>query len=92
MSPTPDQSEEWYETFEHVLATGEPIRFERELDDRGRILDLFAFPVDEQFPRRIAIIFNDVTERVEATNRLRENAATILEADHHKDNGGQWIW
>ena len=41
----PGEPEEWFLTYDAVLETGEPIRFERGLLTQGRVLELFAFRV-----------------------------------------------
>jgi len=59
----PGISEDWYETYVAVLATGEPIRFERALAPGARTLELYAFRVDHVTQRRVAVIFTDISER-----------------------------
>ena len=71
----PGISEDWYATYEAVLKTGEPIRFERELVPRERWLELHAFPVVSSKYRRLAIIFKDITKRALAEQTLRETEA-----------------
>ena len=43
--------------------TGEPMRFTNEAKALNRYYDVFAFPVGEEKIRKVAILFNDVTER-----------------------------
>lgn len=69
----PGEPEPWFETYDRVLRTGEPIRFERELVTRGRLLELFAFPIPDDGGKRLAVIFTDVTERRRAEAVLRES-------------------
>ena len=71
----PGISEDWDATYEAVLKTGEPIRFERELVPRERWLELHAFPVVSSKYRRLAIIFKDITKRALAEQTLRETEA-----------------
>jgi signal transduction histidine kinase/CheY-like chemotaxis protein len=73
----PGESGEWLVTFDAVLATGVPVRFERELVTHQRILELYAFRPDKTQPR-VAVIFKDVTQRRAAETRLRD-------ADRRKD-------
>ena len=59
----PEAVEEWYETYEEVLNTGKPIRFERALSEEGRQLELYAFRITTEGSRRVAVVFQDITER-----------------------------
>lgn len=67
----PGEPEEWYETYDTIVRTGEPIRFERGLITQGRVLELYAFRVADESGRRVAVIFRDITERKKADEDLR---------------------
>ena len=69
----PDEPEGWCFLYETVLYTGKPIKFERELTSHGRMLELYAFRVEDQTDRRVAVIFKDITERKRADAALRES-------------------
>ena len=71
----PGITEDWYLTYDTVLRTGKPIRFERELVPRERWLELHVFPVTGSSHRRLAIIFKDITQRALAEQTLREAEA-----------------
>ncbi len=68
----PGESEEWLVTFDAVLRTGEPIRFERGLVSRGRVLELYAFRVEVDAHACVAVIFKDVTTRKQVEVALRQ--------------------
>jgi len=68
----PGEPPEWFETYERVVETGEPVRFERELVTQGRALECFAFPVGTEADEQVGVLFTDVTERVERERRLEE--------------------
>ncbi|MEX2495508.1 MAG: ATP-binding protein, partial [Woeseia sp.] len=74
----PSESQEWFDTYDKVILTGEPAEFEREFVTERRILDLRAFRVGEVDSRRLAVIFRDVTESKRVEQALRE-------ADRQKD-------
>jgi signal transduction histidine kinase/ActR/RegA family two-component response regulator len=67
----PGEAQEWIDIFGKVLRTGEPIRFERVLTASNRSLELFAFRVEPEARRQVAVIFQDVTARRRAEDALR---------------------
>ncbi|OWQ85698.1 hypothetical protein CDN99_21715 [Roseateles aquatilis] len=73
----PDEADAWVETYRHVLLSGEPIRFERELERTGRYLELAAFRVEPVERRQVAVLFQDVTKRHRAEKALRELNDTL---------------
>lgn len=74
----PGETEEWFLTYDQVLRTGEPIRFERGLITSGRVLELYAFRVEGETGDRVAINFKDITERKRTEDLLRRNHATFF--------------
>ncbi|ADB61805.1 multi-sensor signal transduction histidine kinase [Haloterrigena turkmenica DSM 5511] len=68
----PEEQEEWFETYDSVVETGDPVRFERELTTQGRFLECYAFPVGDESDAQVGVLFTDVTERVERERRLEE--------------------
>ncbi|MXO93890.1 PAS domain S-box protein [Erythrobacter arachoides] len=74
---TPMLEEHWYQTYGHVAATGEPRRFESGSDALGRWFDVYAFRVSDADSQRIAILFNDISARRLAEQRLRELNDTL---------------
>ena len=71
----PDESEEWLITYDTVLRTGESIKFEQGLVSQGRVLELYALPVQDETRRRVAVIFKDITGRKRAEEALRQRTA-----------------
>jgi PAS domain S-box-containing protein len=69
----PHEPEGWCLIYDTVLQTGKPIRFQRELVSRERILELYAFRVEDKTHRRVAVIFKDITRRKRAEAELRES-------------------
>jgi PAS domain S-box-containing protein len=70
----PGEPEEWLETYDTVLRTGEALRFERGLVTQGRVLELYAFRVEDTTRQHVAVIFKDITERKRAEQALAEFA------------------
>ena len=73
----PDEAGSWVERYRKVLVTGEPIRFEQELEATQRHLELAAFRVEPSERREVAVIFQDVTERKRSEIALRELNETL---------------
>jgi PAS domain S-box-containing protein len=73
----PDEADGWLELYRGVLVSGEPIRFERELEATGRHLELAAFRVEPASRREVAVIFQDVTARRQAEIALRDLNDTL---------------
>src|SRR5665213_739961 len=69
----PDEPEGWCSLYDAVLNSGKSIRFERELVSHGRILELYAFRVEDGTHRRVAVIFKDITERKRIEAVLHES-------------------
>ena len=66
------EADAWSAIYRAVLVSGEPVRFERELAETGRFLELAAFRVEPPDRRQVAVLFKDVTDRRQAEDRLRE--------------------
>ncbi|WP_340646634.1 HWE histidine kinase domain-containing protein [Phenylobacterium sp.] len=79
----PDEPQEWFDTYDAVMATGEPIRFERELASQGRTLELYAFRFEDEAILKVGVIFLDVSQR-----KLHEEQQELLlkEMDHRVKN------
>ncbi len=56
-----------------VAITGEPIRFEYEVKELNRWLDIYAFRIKTPGDNTIAVLFNNITERKLAQIALIEN-------------------
>lgn len=75
----PDLERFWFETYGHVAKTGEAANFENYAEAFGRWFDVRAVRVGDPAGRQIAILFNDVTQRREAEERLRVSEALARE-------------
>jgi PAS domain S-box-containing protein len=73
----PDLEEHWFETYGRVARTGEPARFEQRSEMLGRWFDVYAFRVDGPQDDRVAILFNDVSERKRHEERTRQLTAEL---------------
>lgn len=69
---TPDLEQQWIDIYSEVATTGEPKRFTREAQKEGKWYEAYAFRIGDPSERRVAILFNDVTVRKQAEQRLRD--------------------
>jgi PAS domain S-box-containing protein len=87
----PDLEQYWYDLYGDVALTGMPIRFQQFAKSLGeRWYEVHAFRIGDPAQRRVAIIFNDVTERknIEFARDAAEKAQTVLneELSHRMKN------
>lgn len=61
----------WFEIFGRVALTGEPNRFINEAKGLNRWFDVFAFRVGEEGSGKVAVLFNNITERMVSEEKLR---------------------
>lgn len=67
----------WFEIYGGVARSGKPIRFENRAEAFGRWYDVHAFRTGAPDEHRVAILFNDITDRKIAEDRLRELNASL---------------
>ena len=77
----PDLEEHWFEIYGNVALTGEPVRSvnESKLLD-GRWFDFYACRVGDPHSRKVAIVFNDISERLRAEDALRASQSRLRHA------------
>ena len=63
----------WLANYGKVALTGEPIRFASEYKGLNRWFDVYAFRLGGDDSRKIAVLFNNITERKEAEEALRQS-------------------
>ena len=73
----PDLDPFWFETYGRVATTGEPTRFVQEAPAMGRWFDVYAFRLGGDGSRRVALLFNDITDRQRTEQALREGAERL---------------
>ena len=73
----PGHEQHWFDLFGQVALTGEPVRFEQAAEALGRWYDVHAYRVDGPGRNRVAILFNDITERRRSELALRAREAEL---------------
>jgi PAS domain S-box-containing protein len=75
----PQHEEHWFEIYGRITLTGEAMRFESEAKQLGRWYDVYAFRVKDPKRRHVGILFNDITERKRAKERLCASEQRLLD-------------
>ena len=66
----PGEVEDCYDRYDHVLETGESIRFERELPLQDKVLEIFLSRVEDSAGHRLLAVIQDVTARKRTERNL----------------------
>ncbi len=67
----PDHEEHWFEIYGKIALTGESQRFENRAEQLHRWYDVYAFRFGDPKDHRVAILFNDITERKQSEETIR---------------------
>jgi PAS domain S-box-containing protein len=73
----PGREEHWFETYGRIALTGEPAHFVNEAKALGRWYSVSAYRVGGEGSRKVAILFNDITENKRAEGVLREQTRML---------------
>jgi PAS domain S-box-containing protein len=73
----PENEEYWYQIYGKVALTGESTRFVNESKVLKRWYDVTAYRVGGQASRKVAILFNDITEVKKAAEALAKSAQDL---------------
>ena len=87
----PQHEEHWFEIYGRIALTGEPVRFENQAAQLQRWYDVYAFRVGEPGDKKVAVLFNDITERKQAEAKLRQSESNLAEAQR-LTHTGSWVW
>lgn len=79
----PDLENFWFETFGKVVLTGEAIRFENKSEPLNRWFEVFASRIGNGNRRRVAIVFNNITDR--KTTELEREKLLIREQELRRE-------
>jgi len=67
----PQHEQHWFDSFGRVARTGEPTRFVQHARTLGRWFNVFAFRVGLPDANQVAILFSDITDRIEQDEAQR---------------------
>ena len=73
----PDNEAHWFETYGRIARTGEPARFVNEAKALKRWYEVSAFRFGGPDSRKVAILFNDITEAKRAEDALARSHAEL---------------
>lgn len=59
----PNIEQFWLDLYGEIAVTGEPKRIQHEARELDRFFDVYAFRIGEPGENRVAVIFNDITEK-----------------------------
>ncbi|MBC7834456.1 MAG: response regulator [Phycisphaerales bacterium] len=86
----PNHEANWFEIYGRVALTGVPIRFINETKElTGRWYDLYACRVGGPESRRVAIVFNDITEHRRMTDEREQLMASERAAHRASEAANQ---
>ncbi|WP_262511107.1 PAS domain S-box protein [Larkinella arboricola] len=74
----PNFEEHWFERYGQIALTGVPARFEDFAVELGRYYEVYAFRVGEPEQRRVAVLFNDILDRIIARQKQEETQRQVL--------------
>jgi PAS domain S-box-containing protein len=78
----PEHEEHWFATYGKIALTGESIRFVDEAKALNRWYDVSAYRVGGPDSRKVAILFNDITEFKRAEQKVRGQLEHLNLLDH----------
>ncbi|NDP60062.1 MAG: PAS domain S-box protein [Oxalobacteraceae bacterium] len=81
----PDHEPYWFEMYGKVALTGEPVRVQVESKALQRWFETRAFRIGGEGSLKVAVIFNNITERKNVERKLQEQAHALSDLDRRKD-------
>ncbi len=73
----------WLENYGRVALTGEPIRFANEYKSLRSWFDVYAFRVGAPECHKVAVLFNNITQRKAAEDAIRESEERFRNMSNH---------
>ncbi len=82
----PDHEQHWFDIYGHIALTGEPARFQNPAKALVHFYDVYAYRVGTPEQRRVAILFNDITERKKDADMQLEKTGHLEDANRQKND------
>jgi PAS domain S-box-containing protein len=76
----PQHDAHWFEIYGEIVLTGKPARFENAARELGRFFDVYAFRIDEPHEHKVAVLFNNISDRKQAEATLRASEERLQRA------------
>ncbi len=67
----------WFEMYGKVALTGEPVRFEHGSEVMNRWFEVSAFRTPEPHSRKVALLFQEISDRKQSENLLRQQSEQL---------------
>ncbi|MBR7636089.1 hybrid sensor histidine kinase/response regulator [Janthinobacterium lividum] len=80
----PDHDQHWFDMYDQVVKTGEPVRYENEAVAMERWFEVFAARLGGPGSRLLTVLFSDISERKRSEQQLRQLADNLSEMDRRK--------
>ncbi|MBE3026209.1 diguanylate cyclase [Janthinobacterium sp. BJB1] len=80
----PEHDQHWFDLYDHVVKTGEPVRYENEAVAMERWFEVFAARLGGPGSRLLTVLFSDISERKRSEQQLRQLADNLSEMDRRK--------
>lgn len=80
----PDHDEHWFNIYGRVARTGEATRFVQEARAMGRWFDVYATRLGGPGSDLVAVLFSDITRRLEAEQDMRRLNEELAQANRRK--------
>ncbi len=73
----PNLETDWVETYAKIVLTGESLRFENGSEAMNRWFDVYAFSIGQPDERKVALLFNNISDRKRVEEELRQKNAIL---------------
>jgi PAS domain S-box-containing protein len=80
----PDIEKRWIQTYGKVAQTGNPVRIEDYVQSKTHWFEVYAFRIDDPEKKLVGVLFNNITERKVAVDKLHGALAAADAANRAK--------
>lgn len=77
----PQMETHWFEIYGRIALTGVPERFENTAQELGRFYDVYAFRMGEPQERKVAVLFNDISDRKRVEDDRKRAEQNLRESE-----------